>query len=231
MRIEASSVVALLLLVDLSSAFAVVPSTEDFPVDSANWRDSTGLPGSGALAFNAAGGPDGGSYASGTFAFADPNSAGDTVVLFRGQDEYGSSGGVFEGNWAADGIRKVTAQVRHDAPVPLNFFFRASGPFNFPGGVAVDFVPVLPNQWTEIDFTLNPGSPQFVSFEGMTWASIFNNVGHTQFGVSIPAALAGNPTTYTFDIDKISVNVPEPTTVSLAGLSMIGLLGFRRRRK
>ena len=207
---------------------ATPPFTEDFPTDSANWGDSSGL---NPLTYVPTGGPDGGSYASTGSAFSDPNSAGDSVVLFRGQDEFGSSGGAFIGNWITDGVRKVTAQVRHNAFGPVNYFVRGSGPGNFPGAVAVQFAPVFPNVWTEVSFLLNPGSPQFVSFEGMDWNAVFSNVGHLQFGVNVPASLAGNPTPFTFDIDKISIATPEPSTLCLAAVSLIGLCGVSRRRR
>ena len=196
---------------------AVPPFTEDFAADTALWGDNGG----GPLSYVPTGGPDGSGYASENFAFSDPNSGGDSVVLYRGQDEFGSSDGAFEGNWIADQVRVVTAQVRHNAFVPLNYFMRGSGPGNFPGAVAVDFVPVLPNQWTEVSFNLNPNSPQFVSFEGTNWGAVFSNVGHLQFGVSVPEALAGSPTPFTFDIDKISIATPEPSTICLAGVALL----------
>lgn len=209
-----------------ADSYAVAPYTEDFATDTANWADTL----SGALTFVPSGSVDSGSYVSTVGSFSDPNAVGDSVVLFRGHDEFGFSGGAFEGNWAADGIRTVTAQVRHSAPGPLSFFMRASGPGNFPGAVAIEFVPVLPDTWTEISFDVSPSSFQFVTYEGSNWTSVFSNVGHVQFGVSISAAMS-NGVPVTFDIDKITTGVPEPSAICLAGLPLIGMCGFYRSRK
>src|SRR5687767_4199334 len=79
-----------------AAAGTIVPFTENFSSDAANWYDS------GATApvdWLAAGGPDGSSHVSTTFNFVDqtpglpfPNNA---VNLFRAQDEFDSSGGAF----------------------------------------------------------------------------------------------------------------------------------------
>ena len=208
---------------------ATTPFTEDFSADVADWQDSGSFP----LTFVGAGGPDGSSYASTDFAFSSGGgSGGSSAVLFRGHDEYGSSGssgGAFEGNWISDGVEKVNAFVRHNASVPLNYFVRGSGPFNFPGAVAVSFAPVMPNVWTEITFDVTGSSPQFVSYEGSDHGTVFSNVGHVQLGVSIPSGFETNPTSFTFDLDQVSI-VPEPTTSLLAGLafSMCCVRGRRR---
>lgn len=220
-----SFTITMLLIAETTSA-ATVPFTEDFTADNANWKDAS----SAGLTYVNSGGPDGSSYVSSSFSFENSVEA-DTPVLFRGQDDFGSSGGAFEGNWVTDVVRKLSAQVRHNAPVPLTHFVRLSGPFNFPGAVAVQFGIVLPNQWTEIEFDLSPSSPQFVSFEGNDWATVISNVGHVQLGVSVPAALEGNPATYTFDIDKVAIATPEPTTIALGLMGSILALGNRRLRR
>lgn len=223
------SFVFCLALVSVASVVhaASPPFTEDFVADTALWGDNT----SGPLTYVASGGPDGSGYASTSYAFSDPNSAGDSVVLYRGQDEFGSSGGAFEGNWVTDGVRRVTAQVRHNAFSPMSYFMRASGPGNFPGAIAIQFAPVFPNVWTEISFDLSPSSPQLVSFEGNDWNTVFSNIGHLQIGVDVPAGLAGNPTPFTFEIDQISIAIPEPSTMCLAGMTLIGLGSVSRRRR
>src|SRR5262245_52249564 len=200
---------------------AIVPFTEDFTTDAANWRNASGV---SALNWVAAGGPDGGSYASGTFNF-QANLAGDTPVLHRGQDGFGSSGGAFFGNWIADGVTQVTVAVRQDSGVPLTFFGRfATSPF--PGAVAINFAPVPSGVWTTLSFAINPASPQFISFEGSDFTTVFGNIGRVQFGVSVPQSLAGVNQNFTFDIDKITI-VPAP-----GGLAVLALAaaGARRRR-
>ncbi len=197
---------------------ATIPFTEGFDADASNWYDAGST---GPLSWVPAGGPDGSAYASGSFNFA-PFIAGDTLSAARAQDEFGSSGGAFEGNYIVEGVLSLSVFVRHDAPVPLNVFSRLSGPANFPGAIAIAFVPVLPNTWTEIVFDLTVSSPHLVSFEGSSYAAVFSNVGHVQFGVEVPALLAGSDVDYDFQIDGVSL-VPEPTT---AGMMVLGLFGI-----
>lgn len=216
-----SSILALLALSGTAMA-ATVPFTEHFASSASSWRDAAGAV---DLAWVPVGGPDASSYASGTFNF-QASVVNDTPVLFRGQNNYNSSGGAFVGNWITDGVTLVTAQVRHNAPVPLNFFGRFASPFGFPGAVAVDFVPVAPGQWQTITFAINPASPQFISFETSDFNTVFSNIGRVQFGVSVPAAMAGVNQSFTFDVDQVSI-VPAPGALALLGL---GMLARRRRR-
>lgn len=201
---------------------AVVPFTEDFAADNADWKDAANTD----LAFVAAGGPDASSYVSGSFNFQS-QADGDTPVLLRGQDGFDSSSDAFVGNWIAEGITEFSAYVRHSAPFPLNFFTRFVSAANFPGGVALDFVPVLPNTWTKVTFDVTATSPQFVTFETANHAAVFSNIGNVQLGVSVPAALAGSAIPITFDLDQPTIT-PEPASV---GLMSVGVLGMLRRRR
>ncbi len=219
---RALSALAWALLPAVAAAQPTVPFTEDFANDSANWRGATGV---NSLAWHATGGPDGGAYASGPFNFVNSN-PGDTPGLLRGQQAYGSSGGAFSGNWIDAGVSLFTMQVRHDAPLPLTFFTRFASPLNFPGGVAIAFQPVRPNEWTPISIPINPGNPQFVTFEGSDFQTVFSNIGNIQVAVEVPAELAGRNQAFNFDIDKVSI-VPEPATLTLLAP---GLLWLRRRR-
>jgi hypothetical protein len=202
---------------------ATVPFTEDFTNTVSNWADNSAM---NLLNYVSSGGPDGGSYASASTALS-----GTSMVLFRAQDEFNSSSHALEGNWVADGVAEFSAFVRHNAPVPLNYFARFSGPGNFPGGTAVKFAPAVPGAWTQLKFIINSGNPEFVTFEGTSFATVFSNVGHVQLGVNVPAQLAGNATPYTFDIDKASIaaQVPEPSAfIALAVVGMhLALLGRR----
>jgi len=203
-----------------------VPTVETFAADAANWADNSGL---ALLTHVASGGPDGSGYAATNFAFNMGGGAGgDSVVLFRAQDEFNSSGNAFVGNWLADGITKLTVAVRHNAPEPLTYFARLSGPGNSPGATAIEFAPVVPNVWTELEFEISPASPQFVTFEGSDFGTVFSNVGHVQIGVSIPALLASDTTLYTFGLDDV-VAVPEPA--SLALLATVAALGLLTRHR
>jgi hypothetical protein len=164
------------------------------------------------------------------YAFATGGGAGGTsAVLFRANDEFNASGGALVGNWDAFDVRELSADVWHNAPLPLSFFARASGPLNFPGAVAVAFAPVPPNQWTTIHFDVSPNSPQIVSFEGANYAAVFSNVGHVSLGVNIPAALASDPTLYSFGLDNVSIAVPEPAPFALVALGSVSAFALVAR--
>lgn len=200
---------------------AVVPFTEDFDADNAGWKDTA----SADLSFVAAGGPDGSGYVSGSFSFANA-AEGDTPVLLRGQGNFDASGDAFVGNWLSDGVSGFNAWVRHDAPFPLTYFARFASSINFPGAVAISFAPVPPNTWTKISFDIGALNPQFVTFEGSDFNSVFGNVGNVQLGVSVFAPLAGYIPAVTLDLDRPTIT-PEPATLGLMSLGGWALL--RRR--
>lgn len=204
--------------------------TETFET-TANWMDGQSPPAPVELVVS--GGPDGSSYISTDFSFEFfPDGSGmgggqPAPVIFRGQDEFGSSSGAFEGDWITSNVDQLTFSFRHNLPSPANVFARFSGPSNFPGALFVEFAPSFPNQWTEITVDIEENS--FISFEGTDFASVFSNVGHVQFGVSVPLGLGGTPDVYTFDVDNVSVTtIPEPA----CGLALCGMtiLLARRRR-
>ncbi len=190
-----------------SAPAATVPFTEDFTSGVSNWRDAAGLD---ALSWLAAGGRDGGSYVSTSYLVPQPPPALG-AILFRAQDEFGSSGGAFEGNWIADGVSEFSFFIRHDAPLPLGVFARFAGPANFPGAAGVAFTPVLPNSWTQIVIPISPSSPN-IFLEGVPYDQVFSNIGHVQIGISPTAELAG--LTITVDLDKVSI-VPGPGALAI----------------
>ena len=198
----------------------VVPFTETFTHDSANWRNSPGL---AAVDWVSNGGPDDSAFASTTVNF-ESLGTGDPAVLFRGQDEFNSSGGAFVGDWVSSGVSGFSAFVRHDADVPLNYFVRFASPNNFPGANNIFFIPVASDTWTNVSAALpNPN----LIFEGpFSYAQVFGNIGHIQIGVSVPASFAGTDTPVRFDLDSVSV-VPEPATLGL--LMAGGAMALRRR--
>lgn len=197
------------------------PFTEDFSTDSANWRQSSVLD---AALWSAAGGPDGGSFASAEFSFEN-NVAGDTPAVLRAQDEVNSSGNAFVGNWVAAGVSEFRAMLRHDAGVPLVFFTRFASPNNFPAGARVNFTPVPSGVWTLVSFPIDAA----IVYEGgpSNYLSVFSNVGHVQVGVSVPGALAGSSNVVTFDIDKAMIT-PEPSALAMLAVGAMALV--RRRR-
>lgn len=202
---------------------ATVPFTEDFVADSADWFDASGAV---PLTWVAAGGPDGGSYASSMFNFAD-SAPDDSPPLFRAEEIYGSSGGAFNGNWVDDGVTLMTYFVRHDAPVPLTYFSRFA-PSLSPGAIALNFVPIPADTWTEIVVPIDEGSP-FIYEGPIGFDDVFTDIGRVQSGIVVPAALAGVDETFTFDIDKVSI-VPEPSMLSCLLIGSAGLTLRRRKR-
>lgn len=198
------------------------PFTEGFDADSSNWRESDSTT---PLAWSPAGSFNGSPFASGTFNFVS-NAADDTPAILRGHDSFDSSDDAFVGNWVDAGVTEFTAFVRHDAPVPLNYFVRFASPANFPAAAGVSFIPVAPNTWTPITISVAEGSPQLV-FEGpFTHSAVFSNIGNVQIGVSVPQALAGVDQGFTFDVDNIGI-APSPSSLALLALAGVAI---RRRR-
>ena len=206
-----------------------VPFTEEFATDNSDWlnaRETGDVP----AGFEATGRPDGGSFASGTFNFQGLTSESRSPVIFRAREiDFGggvtlkASGGTFFGDWIQDGVKKLTLQVRHDAPTPLTFFTRFAGPNNFPGAVGVNFAPVFPNTWTDIEFAINRGNAQFLGFPESSFDAVFPDVGRLQVGVSLPQALLGVDRTVTFGIDKVStVATPEPASAAMLAVALAG---------
>lgn len=202
---------------------AVLPFTEDYAVDSAGWKDAA----SADPVYLATGGPDGSAYVSTSFSFTNSVES-DTPVLLRGQDNFEASGDAFVGDWLGEGVTSFSAWVRHDAPVPLNFFARFAGSINFPGAVAVGFVPVLPDTWTQITFDISAANPQFVTFEGSDFNSVFSGIGNVQLGVSVSSSLAGYSPDVTFDLDQPAIT-PEPGSLLGLGCLAMGWVGLRNR--
>lgn len=208
-----------------SAHASLVPFTEGFDSNVSSWRDSTG---NAELTWFNTGGPGGSGdgYASGMFNFTG-SAAGDTPVILRGQDGFDSSDDAFVGDWITGGVTEFSFDFRHDAPVPVNVFTRFASSFNFPGAVAVDFVPVLPNTWTEVTIAIEASNPQFISFSGQSFEAVFSSIGNLQIGIDVPVALAGFDADFTFDLDNVSI-VPTPgAAVLLAGAP----LAVRRRRR
>lgn len=203
-----------------------VPFTEAFQTSSANWYNAAGT---APLSWAAAGGPDGSSFAETTFNFVN-SAEDDGPAIFRGQDEFNSSGGAFVGDWVSGGVTTFTAYVRHDAGVPLPFFVRFSSPFNFPGGIGFAATPVESGTWQQITIPIGPAE-SFIYEGPSTYASVFGNLGHIQIGLNVPASLAGVDRAVTFAIDQPTI-VPEPSMAGLMALAATtSFLGVRRQRR
>ena len=53
---------------------------------------------------------------------------------------------------------------------------------------------------------------------------------HVQFGVFVPTGFADNATAFNFNIDKVTIATPEPTTAALSILGLIGAAGIAGTR-
>ncbi len=217
-------------------AFGVdVPFTEVFGTGASGWRTSDTIT---PATWNAAGGssPDNAGYISATRSFAnDPVTTQSPPVLVNALSSAGASGGSLFGNWAASGVTTFTFDFRHNAPVPLTAFARFARSNNAPGASAISFAPVQPNVWTTITIAINPASPNFVSFEGTNYNTVFGvgqapdflAIGRVQLGVFVPQSLAFTTPTYTFDFDNVRI-VPG---ASAMGVMALGVLASSRRRR
>ncbi|MEK6675492.1 MAG: PEP-CTERM sorting domain-containing protein [Planctomycetota bacterium] len=199
-----------------------VPFTEDFASDAANWRDGVGT---SLLEWHADDGPDRGSFVSGRQSFGSL-SAGAFAILYRAQEDFGSSGGAFQGSWVADDVTEIRYLVRQHTGVPLTFFtrFRGPGPGFVPAAAVLEPVSVASDTWTEISVPLPSAG---MIFEGpFSFDQVFGNIGRLQVGVVVPPGLAGNTESFAFDLDKVAI-VPEPATWAL--LTIGAVAGLRRR--
>jgi hypothetical protein len=227
-RLGLSALVAAALTSSAGAASALtVPYTEDFPSNVSGWEDAINNP----LGFVASGGPDGGSYASGTFNyFGFVNPFGGGPVTFRGQDEDNASGLAFVGDWIAGGVQSVSIWVRQNTTETLGYFLRVAGTANFPGAVIGSTTLVAPNSWTQVTFDIDPNNP-LCTGEGVTCAQALANVAHLQFGTTAPAALTALNQPFTLDIDEVSISaVPEPSVALLLASGLAGLAWQSRRR-
>jgi hypothetical protein len=223
-----AALVALALPAAVAGA-ATVPFTEEFSADASSWRGNPNSAGS-LDAWSASGGADGGGFVSESFNFVGSTFGAQGPVIFRGPSS--ASGGAFTGNWIADAVHEVSVYVRHDAPVPITFFARFASPMGFPGAIAVDSSSVAAGEWTELTFLIDPASPQWVSFEGSDFATVFSSIGIVQIGAVIPEALAGVDQAVRFDLDRVSLRgVPEAAGLGLLGLGACALLALARKNE
>lgn len=217
-KLVASSLFAVVCAASASAV--VVPFVETFESSGAAWSSAAAFT---PLAYSPAGGPDGSGFGSMSTPFtaftpfAQP-------LLFRGQSNFGSSGGAFVGDWIAANVTTFTLSVRHNAPEPLDFFARFAPPAG-PGVVGLTAPQVQPNTWTTLSVSINPLNPSLI-YEGTTFAA-FSNIARTQVGILVPASLAGNTSTFTFDLDNVQIT-PAPGSAMLLALG--GLVAGRRRR-
>lgn len=218
-----------------------VAVVEDFNAGTADWfTGAFNTPG-----YQATGGADGGGYLESDsltfdqdFVSPRPSQAPATATLFRGHDEFDASTDAFVGDWIDLGYTELSFFVRHNAPVPVQFFARlANGITNSPGASVADvqqFVP--PNQWTELVLDVSRGSEDIISFGGSSatdpYAAIFSNIGNVQINAFQPFILTDEQamSPLLFEVDLVTVSVPEPTTGFMACTALLLLgIGLRKR--
>lgn len=196
-------------------AFAlVVPFTEDFSANNANWL--TGA--SSNSPWLATGGVDGGAYISST---ATMSTSGFGAPLFRGNATSDASGDAFVGNWLSGDVSLFSAFIKHDAPVALDIFVRLDAG----AGAAASsvFFTVPSDQWFQMSVPIVNSPTSFQSFGAAGpagFSTVFANIQNVQFFASTNSP-AG---TYGFSLDKVSA-VPEPRAIGLLGVAAFLLLG------
>lgn len=216
--------------------------TESFTGGPANW--ATG--GENLAGHQPTGGADGGGFIDSspdapiTFAgsFASAFGSPANAVLFRANDDFNSSGGAFVGNWIDAGYTSFSFFVRHDSPLPVQFFARFASPNNQFGASVTNGQLVLPNQWTEVVLDVSRGSSDIISFGAAggqpdPFAAVFSSIGNIQISAFRPFGLTDEQAQQPllFALDEVSLAVPEPASVAMVALgSLAGLVAWGRQR-
>ena len=180
-----------------------VPFTEGFTTGDSGWRGNTNSV--GTLDWSSDG------YVTEVFNFQSLTPTSQGPVLFRANASAGASGGAFAGDYILNGASEIRALVRHNAPTDVVFFARfAASPFGFPGGIISQTAGISAgSSFTELVFDLSPGNPNLVLEDPLQgYSAVFGFVGNVQFGVAVPASLAGVNANYSFDITSVEI-VPE----------------------
>ncbi len=211
-----------------TSLGAVVPFTETFANDNANWGGGGNWQNFEPLAWNEGDGPGGANHVTATVDFGQFAEGAADVAFFRGQDNYGSSGGNFVGDWLAGGITDFSFWVRHDAAVELEYFVRFTpAGANFPSmNYRFSDTLVAGETWTKLTLDIDEDNPGWIVGGGPgTYNNVFTNLGKIQIGIDIDPLSAGDAI-HNFDLAMVST-IPAPGALALL---VLGALGTRRRR-
>lgn len=207
----------------------VVPFTEDFTSNGANWADIASNP----VSHVASGGPSNDGFIASSAAFSSAQMNSNGIGVFRAHNAFDSSGDAFVGNWNTAKVTKISAYFRHhetEVGFELTPFVRVATGSNFPGFAIEASGPIPANQWTKIVFDVKPTNP-LLTVEGPPsfFNSAMNSVGNLQFGFSFPASFAGNQVVRTFDLDRVSI-APEPGSIGLLIAAVASISAFVRKR-
>lgn len=222
------------VVVTANVALAAFPFVENFNTDNANWKQNSA--GTVEPSHMGTGGADGGAFIRQVYTlpqYSPPGQQGPVApIIFRAHAvPFNSSNSEYTGNWIAAGIKEVTAYIRHNASQPMVFNVRFADPANSPGGsYATPAIP--PNAWTQLTIDVTPASPQFIagSFGTGSYATVFDYIGNMQFGAVVPPGWAGG-IPVTFDLDRVTVGVPEPAACGMVLVAAAGLWHGRRRSR
>jgi len=213
-----------------TASASVEPYTETFADGNANWGTGGDWEVFEPLDWQGSGGPDSGAHVTAPKNFVDFEPGGFPLTIFRGQDNFNSSDGAFEGDWISAGVTEFSFWVRHDADIALDYFARFT-PIgsNSPSMNVIFSEAVQPNTWTKLSVEIDsnnddliPGGPPG------TYEAVFGNLGKMQIGADV-GQLAGDDQLYHFDLALVSISLPAPGAMALFGL--VAALGGSRRRR
>ncbi len=227
-------------LVTATAMAQSVVFTESFSTDTANWATAGVLqPG-----YQSSGGGDGGGYIESELLTFDGNFSSSfggpaTAVLFRARDEFDSSGDALFGDWVDQQYVGLSFSIRHNAPLPMQFFARIASSNNQNGASVANGQVVLPNVWTEVVLDASRGSGEIISFGAAagqpdSYGFVFSNIGRVQISGFEPFGLTDSQSQadLLFELDNVQLHaVPEPTSLVLVACGLLlGACPFSRRR-
>ncbi len=215
--------IATVLSVFPTSAFAVSTFTETFATGDSNWLNgASGTPDYIPEYISYSPAP----FNSGSGGFGDP-----LQILFRGNASNDASGDAFVGDWLADQVVSLSVDVRHNYTTDLNLYTRLNRGFGQAASLAntTDYA-IAPNTWTTIELPITDSNPPFVSYGAGNFNSVFTAIQDIQVGLYLPANTDFD--SLTFDLDNVKITVvPEPATLGMFGLGLIAVCLWRRSRK
>ena len=200
------AVIATLCLSGISS-FAQIEFTETFTSNVANWRANSG---GSNMTWVASGGPGGtnDAYASNPHISFAGNTDGQYPVIVRGHVGYGSSGGVFAGNWLTSGVYALTVDLRHNLGVPATVVIRTAGNPGLGTAIFPD-TQLASDTWGRYVLPISADIAGYAvrSYEAGSFSANFAFVDKLQFGLVVPPGFGGSTNLYTLDVDNVGIRL------------------------